>query len=184
MARTVLITGASGGLGGAVVAAFEAGRWTVATASRSDGYDLAVAADAARAVELAGSRLDAVAHLVGGFAAEQPVASTDLDAVEAMWRLNVATAYQVVHAALPRLSPDGAVVLVSSRAAVAPFAGAAGYAMAKAAVIALAQTVAAEGVRCNAVVPRVIDDPAALADVIVWLCSPESRAVSGAALPV
>jgi NAD(P)-dependent dehydrogenase (short-subunit alcohol dehydrogenase family) len=94
---------------------------------------------------------------------------------------------------------------VSSRAALRPFAGAAGYISAKAAVIALAQALAAEGadaaVRSNVVVPSVIDTPAnrrsqpdadtsrwvapaRIASVIRFLSSPESEPMSGAVVPV
>ena len=86
-----------------------------------------------------------------------------------------------------------------------PFGGAAGYASSKAAVLAFAQAVAVEyrdeGVRCNAVLPSVIDtpanrarsptpttragsQPAEIARVIRFLCSEESAPVSGAAVPV
>jgi NAD(P)-dependent dehydrogenase (short-subunit alcohol dehydrogenase family) len=88
---------------------------------------------------------------------------------------------------------------------VAPFAGASGYITAKAAVIAFAQAVAAEyrqdGVRCNAILPSVIDTPAnraampdadqsrwvapeQIAGVIAHLLSDDSSPVSGAAIPV
>lgn len=92
-----------------------------------------------------------------------------------------------------------------SRAAVQPFAGAAGYIASKAAVIAFAQAVAVEyrdeGIRCNAVLPSVIDTPAnrraqpdadparwvspdRIAEVIHFLCDEPSAAISGAAVPV
>ena len=52
---------------------------------------------------------------------------------------------------------------VGTRAALQPFFGAAGYISSKAAVIAFAKAVAVEyrndGVRCNAVLPSVIDTP-------------------------
>jgi NAD(P)-dependent dehydrogenase (short-subunit alcohol dehydrogenase family) len=88
---------------------------------------------------------------------------------------------------------------------VAPFAGAAGYVTAKAAVLAFANTVAveyrAQGVRCNTVLPSVIDTPANRADqptadpsrwvapeeiarVILFLASGDSAPTSGAAIPV
>jgi NAD(P)-dependent dehydrogenase (short-subunit alcohol dehydrogenase family) len=94
---------------------------------------------------------------------------------------------------------------VSSRAALRPFPGAAGYVAAKAAVIAFAQTVAVEyaddDVRCNAILPSVIDTPAnraampdadwsrwvapaQLAGVVAHLCSDDGAATSGAAIPV
>ena len=57
----------------------------------------------------------------------------------------------------------GSIVCVGTRAAVQPFSGAAGYIASKAAVIAFAQAVAAEykndGIRCNAILPSVIDTP-------------------------
>jgi NAD(P)-dependent dehydrogenase (short-subunit alcohol dehydrogenase family) len=96
-------------------------------------------------------------------------------------------------------------VCVSSRAAVAPFAGASGYVASKAAVIALAQAVAVEyrdaGVRCNTVLPSIIDTPGnraaqpdadhsrwvppvEIARVIRFLAGDESAPTSGATMPV
>ena len=93
----------------------------------------------------------------------------------------------------------------SGPAAVQPFPGAAGYIASKAAVIAFAQAVAAEyrhaSIRCNAILPSVIDTPAnrasmpdadhdrwvkpaEIASVIAYLLSPEAAPVSGAAVPV
>ncbi|MEU8611784.1 SDR family oxidoreductase, partial [Actinoplanes sp. NPDC048791] len=87
----------------------------------------------------------------------------------------------------------------------APFAGAAGYATAKAAVLAFANAVAVEykksGVRCNTVLPSVIDTPAnraaqpaadfsrwvtpaEIAQVIGFLTGDGSAPTSGAAIPV
>jgi NAD(P)-dependent dehydrogenase (short-subunit alcohol dehydrogenase family) len=124
-----------------------------------------------------------------------------------MLTLNLRPTYLVTHAALPHLlaAGGGSVVCVSSRAALVPFAGAAGYITAKAAVLAFAGAVAAEyrqkGVRCNTVLPSVIDTPAnraaqpgadhsrwvrpeEIAPVIRYLASDESAPTSGAAIPV
>ena len=94
---------------------------------------------------------------------------------------------------------------VSSRAALAPFPGAAGYVTAKAAVLAfvdvLASEYTADGIRANAIMPSVIDTPAnsasqpdadfsrwvapeEIARVIAFLCSAESAPMSGAQVPV
>jgi NAD(P)-dependent dehydrogenase (short-subunit alcohol dehydrogenase family) len=196
MQRNALITGGHGGLGRAVVAAFEAAGWRVLAPTRAEA-DLSDPEAVRRVVEAAGT-LQAVVNLVGGFAAEQPIADTPIEQFERMFALNLRPTYLVTQAALPRLSADGAVVCVSSAAARKPFAGAAGYAASKAAVTAFAKTLAAEGVRCNVVVPSMIDTPAnrasmpdakmvapeSIAAVILFLCSPESAALDGAELDV
>jgi len=126
---------------------------------------------------------------------------------ERMLLLNIRPTFLVTRAALPALvkAGGGGIVCVSARAAERPFAGASGYATAKAAVAAFARAVAVEyrdaGVRCNAIVPSVIDTPAnraaepdadftrwvrpaEIAQVVRFLCSDESAPVSGATVPV
>ena len=224
---TVLVTGATGGLGPAVVAAFLADGWRVVATSRSGrppqdlvghdrlesvATDLFEPADVAEAVTVAtGDRaaapLRALVNLVGGYAVGGPVHETPVEQFERQLTLNLRPTYLVTKAALPHLvdAGGGAIVCMSARAAVRPFRGAAGYATAKAAVIAFVQAVAVEyrvaGVRCNAVLPSVIDTPAnrdrepdadtskwvppeQVAAVIRFLCSDESAPTSGAAIPV
>jgi NAD(P)-dependent dehydrogenase (short-subunit alcohol dehydrogenase family) len=220
VARTALITGGTGGLGRSVVAEFADHGWHVVVldlvAAELEGAevvqaDLADPADVARAVAAAtgdpGAPLRAVVNLVGGFAAGQPVIETPVDVFEAQLRLNLRATYLVTQAALPALvaAGGGAIVCVSSRSALYPFAGAAGYCAAKAAVLTFAQVVArehaADQVRCNVVLPQMIDTPAnrattppeqhadltpprQIAAVIRFLCSDESAATTGAAIPV
>jgi NAD(P)-dependent dehydrogenase (short-subunit alcohol dehydrogenase family) len=220
MERTVLITGGTGGLGRAVVGAFVAGGWRavvpdVAPAELEGAEvvraDLADPGEVAGVVERAAGHesapLHALVNLVGGFATDQPVATTPLAEFEAQFALNLRPTYLVTQAALPALvaAGGGAIVCTSSRAALHPFAGAAGYCASKAAVIAFAQVVArehaADGVRCNAVLPSMIDTPAnraamppeqhadltppaEIAAVIRFLCSDESAPTTGAAIPV
>ncbi|MEH1126899.1 SDR family NAD(P)-dependent oxidoreductase [Micromonospora sp. CPCC 206061] len=219
--RTVLVTGGTGGLGGAVTAAFAAAGWRVVAPVRSapgkGGDATYVTADlndaasvdtaVATAAGEAAAPLRAVVNLVGGYASSGLVHETPFEDFEAMLTLNLRSTYLVTHAALPHLlaAGGGAVVCVSSRAALTPFAGAAGYITAKAAVLAFSNAVAAEyrqkGVRCNTLVPSVIDTPAnraaqpdadhsrwvqpeAIAPVILHLASDESAPTSGAAIPV
>jgi NAD(P)-dependent dehydrogenase (short-subunit alcohol dehydrogenase family) len=224
--RTVLVTGGTGALGGAVCDAFLAAGWRVACTwivpqerdriAEREGLDLIEAdlfdEDAVKeAVRQAGAAdgapLRAVAHLVGGYLAGPRVEELTLEQFEGQFRLNVRSTFLVVRAALPLLVEvgGGGIVCMSARAAERPFPGAAAYAASKAAVATLAQAVAVEhrdaGVRCNAVLPSVIDTPAnraaepdadhsrwvkpaEIAQVIRFLCSDESAPVSGAAVPV
>jgi NAD(P)-dependent dehydrogenase (short-subunit alcohol dehydrogenase family) len=145
--------------------------------------------------------LHAVVNLAGGFAAGQPVAETPVEAFEASLTLNLRTTYNVCHAALPVLADDGAILCTSSATASDPFAGSAGYAASKAGVTALAKAIAKEGARCNILVPSLIDTPAnrasmpesawgklvppeRIAEVALWLVSPESAAVNGVEVAV
>jgi NAD(P)-dependent dehydrogenase (short-subunit alcohol dehydrogenase family) len=218
--RTVIVTGGSGGLGRAVVAAFVANDWRVVVLDVQSAElpgaevveaDLTDAGEVARAVAAATAEPDAplraLANLVGGFAGDQPVAETPVEVFEDQFKLNLRATYLVTQAALPALvaAGGGSIVCVSSRSALHPFAGAAGYCASKAAVIAFAQVVAREhsgdGVRCNAVLPQMIDTPAnravlppeqhgaltppaEIAAVIRFLCSDESAPTNGAAIPV
>jgi NAD(P)-dependent dehydrogenase (short-subunit alcohol dehydrogenase family) len=218
---TVLITGAGGGLGGAVTEAFLADGWRVvaperagakgrlAAAVESVEADLTDPASVAAVVRVAAEKpeapLRAVVNLVGGFASGGLVHETPYADVEAMLTLNLRPTYLVTAAALPALvaAGGGALVCVSARAAQRPFAGAAGYVTAKAAVLAFANVVAAEyadaGVRCNTILPTVIDTPAnraampdadhsrwvppaRVAQVIRFLASASSAPVTGAAI--
>jgi NAD(P)-dependent dehydrogenase (short-subunit alcohol dehydrogenase family) len=204
--RSVLVTGSTGGLGPAVVATLEAAGWRVVAPGRAEA-DLTTSAGAARAVELATAEPDAplraVANLVGGYADGAPVATTPVEEFERLFALNLRPSYLVTQAALGALAAagGGSVVCVSSRAALHPFAGAAGYAAANAALLAFAQVVALEGdpdgIRCNTIVPKLIATPAnraagiqggaapeRVAAVVAWLCGEESGAVTGAQIPV
>jgi NAD(P)-dependent dehydrogenase (short-subunit alcohol dehydrogenase family) len=216
----VLVAGGTGALGTAVVhELLDAGHAIVATwivpdererlASlpvelvEADLFD-AGAADAAVA---AVKDLDAVVDLVGGFRSGPRVHETDPDEFEGIIRLNLTPAFTLARAAMPRMMErgGGAFVGVSARPALRPFPGAAGYITAKAAVLAFIRALDAEyrdhGIRCNAILPSVIDTPAnreaqpdadwskwvpaeEVAKVVRFLVSAESGPTSGAAIPV
>lgn len=226
MAGTALITGGTGGLGTAVVERFLADGWRVVVPwvaeqeqerlPARDGLEL-VRADlfepesVTRAVEAAAADasapLGALVNLVGGFSAPGRVHETPIEEFETQFRLNLRPAYLCAQACLPHLIDvgGGAIVCVSTRAAVRPFSGAAGYISSKRAVIAFVEALAVEyrddGVRANAVLPSVIDTPgnrasqpdadaskwvapAQIAGVIAFLCSKDAEPTSGAAIPV
>jgi len=226
MAATVLVTGGTGGLGRAVTARFLDAGWRVVAPWIVPGERDAIAArDGLELVEadlfdVAGVRavvdqaaadpdrpLQAVVNLVGGFAAGGKVHETPVEEFEDQLRLNLRATYLVSQAALPHLvsAGGGAITAVSSRAALRPFAGAAGYVTSKLAVLGLVDSLAAEyrddGVRVNAVLPSVIDTPGnragqpdadhsrwvapdQIAGVVLFLSGPDATAVSGAHVPV
>ena len=226
MDASVLITGGTGGLGAAVTQAFLDGGWRVvvpvfAAAERErlpaherlvlEPADLldpdSAAAVTALAADDGAAPLRAVVNLVGGFAAGGRVHETPVEDFEAQLRLNLRPTYLVCHAAIGHLlaAGGGAIVCVSSRAALQPFAGAAGYAVAKAAVLAFVDVLHAEygadAIRANAILPSVVDTPAnrrsmpaadhsrwvapeQIAAVVRFLCEDGSQIVSGAHVPV
>jgi NAD(P)-dependent dehydrogenase (short-subunit alcohol dehydrogenase family) len=131
----------------------------------------------------------------------------DLNLGSAWWSCRAA-ARRMVETPSPLRGGSGrgsAIVNVSSRSGLVPEPGAAAYAVAKAGVIKLTEVLAAEmkssGVRVNVVVPAIIDTPAnrqslpeklmakavppqEIADVIAYLCSDASEAITGATVPV
>jgi len=222
VADAALVAGGAGALGGAVVDELRRRGWDVTVidrephpegatpvaggALRSVQADLLDAESAAAAVQSV-KNLRAVVNLVGGFAMGQNVGETDLDDFEFMLRLNLLPAFNLARAAMPALAAagGGAFVCVSARAALEPFAGAAGYITAKAGVLAFVKALHAEyhdaGVRANAILPSVIDTPAnraampgadwekwvapaEIGRVVASLCSEDFAPTSGAAVPV
>jgi len=222
MARSIVISGGTGGLGSAVTTAMLDDGWEVVvpyvearelervsahpnlTLIEADLFDEHAAAEV---VAAAGGRLGALVNLVGGFAAGGRVHETPIEEFERQFRLNLRPAYLLCQAALPRMleAGDGSIVCVSTRAALRPFSGAAGYISSKAAVLAFVDALAAEytrdGLRINAILPSVIDTPAnranepdadhsrwvtpaQIANVIRFLCSPDAGPISGAHVPV
>ena len=222
MDASVVISGGTGGLGSAVTRTLLGAGWRVVVpyveereAERLEPHpqlelvaaDLFDPAAAAAVVARAGGRLGALVNLVGGFASGGRVHETGIDEFERQFRLNLRPTYLLCHAALPAMlaAGEGAIVCVSTRAALRPFPGAAGYISSKAAVLAFVDALAVEytgdGVRANAILPSVIDTPAnrasqpdadhsrwvkpeQIAEVIRFLCAKESAAISGAHIPV
>jgi NAD(P)-dependent dehydrogenase (short-subunit alcohol dehydrogenase family) len=222
MSQSVVVTGGTGGLGAAVTRAFleDGSRVVVPWVAERElervqeherlalvRADLMDPGSAAEVVEVAGADLRAVVNLVGGFSMGGRVHETAIDDFEDQLRLNLRPAYLMCAAAIPRLlaAGGGALVCVSSRAALRPFPGAAGYISAKAAVLALVDALHAEyradGIRANAILPSTIDTPAnrasmpdadhetwvkpeEIARVVRFLCSDDAAVVGGGHIPV
>jgi NAD(P)-dependent dehydrogenase (short-subunit alcohol dehydrogenase family) len=221
MEHTVVITGGTGGLGSVVTQTMLDAGWRVVVPYVAENElahvqmherlqlvhaDLFDPEAVSNVIDEATGELAAVINLVGGFAADGRVHETPIEDFEQQFKLNLRPTYLMCQAALPRLlDGGGAIVCVSTRAAVRPFSGAAGYISSKAAVLAFVDALAAEytddGVRTNAILPSVIDTPgnraaqpdadysrwvapAAIAKVIRFLCSEDSAPTSGAHIPV
>jgi NAD(P)-dependent dehydrogenase (short-subunit alcohol dehydrogenase family) len=146
------------------------------------------------------NRLDAVVHLAGGFGM-----SSIADSTPAVWQkqlaLNLTTAALTARAFLPLVrAARGAFVFFGSAAALpgASVANMAAYATAKSGVLILMRALAdeerANGVRANALAPTSIRTAANeksmgsdaryveredVARVVAWLCSDDSRPVTG-----
>ena len=126
--------------------------------------ELSSAESANELMERAGN-VDALVHLVGGFAFA-PVTGTDDATFERMLDINFRSAFWLFRAALPKMREAGAgrIIAVGSRAAVEPGAGVGAYSASKAALIALVHSIALEnkdrGITANAVLPGMIDTPA------------------------
>lgn len=146
-------------------------------------------------------RVDAFVHVAGGFAASGPVGDSDPAVFAKQIAVNLTTAYVASRAFVPLLKDGtGSAVYFASATVLPgnPTSGLAGYAAAKSGVVGLMRAVADEGrsrgVRANAIAPiairtgdnlRAMGEQAhyierhAVADVVLYLCSPAARAISG-----
>jgi NAD(P)-dependent dehydrogenase (short-subunit alcohol dehydrogenase family) len=217
---SVLVAGGTGYLGSAVVQELirsghdVAATWVVESERErlaSDPVELIEAnlfdPEAARAAVEAVDDLGAVVNLVGGFADGPKLHETDPEEFSRLMQLNLTPAFLLARAAVPRLMErgGGAYVCVSARTALRPYPGGGAYSVAKASVLALVKALDVEyrgdGVRCNAILPSVIDTPAnresqpdadhskwvkpeEIAKVVCFLVSGDASVTSGAAVPV
>lgn len=152
-------------------------------------------------------RIDALCHLAGGFRMGEPVHATSDANWDFLFDINTRTLRNVARAVVPHMLAQrgGRIVTVGAASAARGLAQMGAYTAAKSAAIRLTEAMSAElrehGINVNCVLPTIIDTPdnraampgadparwvapAALADVIVFLCSDAARAVHGAALPV
>jgi 3-oxoacyl-[acyl-carrier protein] reductase len=165
--RRAIVTGAEGGLGRAIVAELENAGWAVAGCDISD-FDVrdrdAVDAGVAGLIEDLGG-CDAVVANAGVVdtihrAERFPLEEWDKDVAT-----NLTGPFNVIRAAFEALSEsgDGRVVVISSASAETGLPGQVAYTAAKAGLVGMARTLAAEwgsrGIRCNVVMPGVIATP-------------------------
>ena len=174
MTPVALITGGQGALATALRAELEAQHWQVHAPGR-DALDVTDAA--AVRVGIDGlPRLDLLVHNAG-FLRDAPLARMSETDFAAVLEVHLRGAFLCARAALrPMLRQGGGhLVFVGSFSALSGPAGQANYAAAKAGLIGLAQSLAAEygarGIRANVVLPGLLETPLSAA----LLADPERR---------
>jgi NAD(P)-dependent dehydrogenase (short-subunit alcohol dehydrogenase family) len=185
--RVVVVTGAGGNLGTAIMGSLSTAGARIVATDHSDtalarsratleapdrhlflpGIDLAdettCSALIARALERYG-RIDGLATTVGAFAMA-PLAETTGELLQRMVHINAVTTLTIMRAVVEpmRAAGGGSLVAVGAASARQASAGIAAYAAAKSAVFRLVESFAdelrAEGIRVNAVLPGTIDTP-------------------------
>ena len=179
MTGLAVVSGASGGLGRAVVGRLAADGWTVVATGRSPGRvahpagvievacDLDDPGDVARlAAEVARhGRWTAAVACSGGFAMGRAHQLDDAAMLEQL-QLNLLGPWRLARAAAQAMlaaNTAGRIVLTVGRAALDPAPGQAGYQVSKAAAARLVEVMARElrdaGITVNAVLPSTMDTP-------------------------
>ena len=221
--QVVLITGAKGGLGASITEAFLAAGAVVVGSSREIHDEdfpnprfAAMAADLTSAEGgrgLAGyvihrfQRIDALVHVVGGFAGGQPVAETDDATWDKMLGINLKTAVNILRAVIPhmRQARRGRIIAIGSRQAIEPTANLSAYNASKAALVSLIRTAALENkdlsITANAILPSTMNteanrkvnpgadpskwvQPEQVAALAAFLASDAGAQITGAAIPI
>ncbi|MEE2915512.1 MULTISPECIES: SDR family oxidoreductase [Sphingomonas] len=170
-ARVALVTGAAGGIGGAVVRGLRADGLTVVAADHvaiADDPDSLAAdlADPAAPAQLVAAtvarfgRLDVLVN-VAGVMIFKPIAAHDAADWQRVLAVNLVAPALLTAAAWPVLRAGASIIHIASVHARRTSPDVASYAASKAALVSLTRTTAIEGrergIRCNAVLPGAID---------------------------
>ncbi len=152
-------------------------------------------------------RVDALVNTVGGYRGGKPVHETDPADWDFLFNVNVRTALNCCRAVIPQMLKQqrGKIINIASRDGLTGSAGYAAYSASKSAVLRLTESLSAElkasNINVNCIMPGTIDtpqnrtaipgadfskwvEPGAIAEVILFLLSDASRAITGAAIPV
>lgn len=214
--KTVVVTGAAGGVGSALVRRFLAEGMNVVGSVRREGEKLeqgaiSVQADVTNeqevkklfdAVEKQFGSPDFVVNTVGGFLPSKRFSDVTEEEWMSMMKINLTTAFLCTREAVRRMTKTkpGSIVNFSAMVGLEPTAGKTPYAVSKAAVSVLTEAVARElrgtKISINAIAPGIVATEAnkesmpdadagkwvtleSIGDLVVWLCSEKSAAVSG-----
>jgi 3-oxoacyl-[acyl-carrier protein] reductase len=184
--KTIVLTGAAGNLGRAVITRLLAGGANIIALDRpgpalaalqgvqtiaiADLADEAACTSTFSAIAATYSRIDGVVHTVGGFAYAS-LADSGPGLFEQQFRMNVLTTMNVLRAAIAhmRISGHGSIVTIGAGAALRAPAGMSAYTAAKSAVHRIVESFADElkdhNIRVNAVLPSTMDTPQNRADM-------------------
>ena len=177
--RTVLVTGAAGGIGRATVMLFASKGWRVIGVDRADfgepfpqdglyiQLDIAQGENMHAIFERAQAFSGSLSALVNNAAVQvaKPLLDTNVDEWDSVMASNLRSVFLGVKLAHPlfQAAGGGAIVNVSSVHAVATSANIAAYAASKGGLLALTRAIAIEfardNIRCNAILPGAVDTP-------------------------
>ena len=174
MTSTILITGASSGIGAAIAQALAGQHRLILVARRHDRLlamardlgatavvaDLATSAGLAAVIAAVDGPLHALINNAGAFALARAEA-IDAAHLARMWRINVDAPMLLTAALLPRLANGGCVVTISSHVVEQAFAGCGAYTASKCAVEGWSRVLREElrprGIRVGLVAPGATD---------------------------
>jgi NAD(P)-dependent dehydrogenase (short-subunit alcohol dehydrogenase family) len=228
--KTILITGAAGNVGRAVVQKFAAEGANLALVDTKteylesmlkdtglSGHYLLLAGDLGKpeeadtvvtAAEKEFGTIDGMAHIAGGFASGEPVHTSPLSVFEKMMYLNAQLTYVIggrVARHMVEKGIAGSIVCVLAKAGLRGGKNMGAYTASKAAAQRIMESMALElresNIRVNGIMPSIIDTPAnrrempnadfskwvqaaQVADIIAFLLSDASSAISGDSLEV
>ena len=151
-------------------------------------------------------KIDILVNITGGYRGGKRFHETKSETLDYLFDLNVKTLFNASRVVIPHMLAEesGSIINVGARAGLIGSSKMGAYSAAKSAVLRLTESMAAElkgkGIRVNSVLPGTIDTqknredmpnadfsrwvkPEAIAEVILFLASDSSRAITGAHIP-
>ncbi|MGH9877083.1 MAG: SDR family NAD(P)-dependent oxidoreductase [Nitrososphaerales archaeon] len=151
-------------------------------------------------------RIDVLVNVVGGYVGGKRVSELEANEWDTMMTLNLKSSFLISKHVLPVMvrAKQGKIVHISSRTALKSGGYDSAYASSKSGLIRLVESISEEvkelGINANCILPSIIDTDANrkampnadfskwvktvdLANLVLFLCSEEAKAINGAAIP-